>query len=405
MQRAPVSSNNDPATQTAELLADHLVDVLLRDIKAYVVDECCREIEDLRLNGSLEERNHAGQRQRYLELWKRFAYPWGQGEPFKALILAVVFGPKSDPALVPSQPKVLTTGDLASKVVDCMDPQANLKSSPLWVKNGAFKELALVVWEVASAQMNLDAKQLRVLMIHVVSKGLMKKQVCRLPWVTIKSEGALSRHIGLHNWITIERSEEPNRRDRRSDTAAERQERRADQLAAQAEANDRTAPWLSFSGHLSTQKHHIRRSVSPQDLDFAPVIRSVQDPTMKAHLTLIAENFSMQKSSHRLGLRVASLVSRLLPFVNLRIADNAQPGLSVEKTIQNSMVWCQSTHKAPNAGLTDRDQWASTFTLAWLFYQSTPSTHEIIQSGAYTGFVKKLGRISFIRVISLLTLI
>ncbi|KAG8929890.1 hypothetical protein FRC00_001361 [Tulasnella sp. 408] len=390
LQHAPVSSNSNPETQTAELLADHLVDVLLRDIKAYVVDQCSREIELLRARGSLEEKNHAGQRERYLDEWRGYRNPWGQGNPFKALIIAVAYGPRTHPALAPSQPGVLTTGDLASLIVDCMDPQENLRTSPLWVNNGAFKELALVVWEVASARLGLDGNELKVLMIHVVSASLTKRQVCRLPWVTVKPGGRLGRHIALVNWVTIQRPEEPNRRQHQLETPAMRQERQAAQIVVEAEDQDRTAPWMSFSGLLSNQRRYIHRSISPEDLDFESVIKSVQDPTMKAFLTRIASNFSIQTPSHRLGLRVASLASRLLPFVNLTIADNAQSGPSAERIIQNSMIWCQSTRKDASKGLMDREKWASTFTLAWLFYQSTPMTHEIFKSVAYSGFLKKL---------------
>ncbi|KAG8965397.1 hypothetical protein FRC00_003661 [Tulasnella sp. 408] len=390
LERAPTSSNNDLATEISELLANHLVDVLLRDIKAYVVDQCAIEIERLQATGSLEERNHAAQRQRYLDEWRRHRTPWGQGEPYRALILAVVYGPRDDPKFEPSHPGVLTTGELAEKVVECMEPSANMKSSPLWVNNGAFKELAPTVWEVASIQVGLGGKELRRLMNHVVARALMKSQVCRLPWVTVSSQRGISRHIGLRNWVTIQRSEEPDRHDHRLETPLMRQERIAAQLAAEAKEQDQTAAWEAFSGNLSDQRRYIRRTIRPDDLDFDSVIGTTSDPTMKAYLTRIADDFNLEKPSHRLGLRVASLASRLLPLVNLKAADDAQPGMSVDKTIQNGMVWCQSTRKDPNAGLTNRDQWASAFTLAWLFYQSTPPTHPIIRSPAYAVFLKKL---------------
>lgn len=373
------------------------MDILLCDFKAFVVDQCSHEINHLKATGSLEEKNHAAQRERFLDQWKRQSTPWGQGEPYRALIMAVVYGPRDDPKFAPSQPGALTTGEFAEKIVECMDPPANLKSSPLWVKNGAFKELAPIVWDVASVQVGLDGKDLRLLMHRVVSGALMARQVCRLPWLTVSPQGAIGRHIGLANWITIERSEKSDRREHRLETPAMRQERRAAELAAEAEDQDRTAAWLTFSGKLSDQRRYIQRTVSPDDLDFKSVITSTQDAAMKTYLTDIAAEFSLEKPSHRLGLRVASLVSRLLPLVNLKPADGAQRGDSVDRAIQNGMVWCQSTRKDSNKGLNSRDQWGSTFMLAWLFYQSTPPTHQILQTSAYSAFLKKLGTMILIR--------
>ncbi|KIO16470.1 hypothetical protein M407DRAFT_12807, partial [Tulasnella calospora MUT 4182] len=392
LRRAPTSSAGDLESRMAQLLGDHLVDVLLKDVKAFVIDACTGEIKSLRDTGSMEERNHAARRQRHLDTWKKEANPWAQGEPHKHLMLAVVRGPDDDTELQASQPASLTIGDLAGTIVGCMDPDTCPKTSPLFIRNGAFRALASVVWDVALAELAMSTSELKTLFNHVVGASLMARQLCRVPWQSIKPSGRLSQHIGITHWLTVQRSDPGPKRDRVDDSPAMRQERRAAQIAEVTEGRDNTAPWVAFSGTLSSQGRYIARSSPPDDLDLLSIVSTIQDSEMREHLSQIASGFSMGNPAHRLGLRVASLASRLLPTINLDLPANARPEKNVQTIIQGQMVWCQSTRKDSNAGVVNRASWASTFMLAWLFYSSTSPTHGLLKSSeAYPPWLRKLG--------------
>ncbi|KAG8929987.1 hypothetical protein FRC01_003421 [Tulasnella sp. 417] len=393
INRATGPAGADASARTSRLLADHLVEVLLKDMQALVVDKCIAEIGSLRSATSLADRNHAGQRQKYLEDWKRQRHPWGQGTPHTQLMLAVAFGPQDDTHLVASQPGLLTVGELASQIVNCMDPDTCPTTSPLFLTNGAFRVLAATVWGVGLRELQLVAAQLKPQMTHMVTNSLIGKQVCRLPWLVIRQDGRPTRQVGISHWVTIQRTEAATKDTPDLETTAMRQERQAAQVAAMAEDNDPSTPWVAFSGQLSTQKKYLRRVCLPSDLNFALVISTITDPLLKGHLDAICDGFNLRLPAHRLGLRVACLASRLLPSINLEPdgSGGAGPGGSATSAFQNQLKWCSSSRKDPNAGLTDRQAWGSTFTLAWLFYLGTPPGHEIFDSPAYSGFLRKIG--------------
>ncbi|KAG8989081.1 hypothetical protein FRB90_002410 [Tulasnella sp. 427] len=378
----------------AKFLGEHLLSILLNDMKAYVLEQCTSEIDHLARAPGVEERNHVATRRQNLYLWNTLSHPWGQGDAHRHLMLALVSAPRQEAvALTASEPSKITARALADMIVTCMDTERSPNTSPLFVKSGAFRSIAPAIRDMAFVEVDNSPKTLDRLMADVVTEAIRQKHVCRLPWSPKKVDGGRqTSHISIKYWITID-SSTSNLVLNRSMGAALRLEAAAAQIAMEAEILDQNAHWSAFSGPLSEQRRHLRRRSPPDDLQFRRVIETVKNDAMQRYLEGIAARFDLNDPVHRFAVRVGSIVSHLLPRVNLAVDDNFKKPeeMTADDVIVKMMEWQLTTRANVKGGLTNRPVWASLFVLAWLFYQYTPIGHSMLKGEPYSEWLKKLG--------------
>lgn len=359
LDRHSISYAEDIAVKMADIISS----VFIEDLRRHIFAVFTNTIRDSP-NETVDERSYRNAKFKTLEQWYNSPRPLSRGNHLVGLALSQA-PTEVDKVTLPFLPDTVQYHTIASILAEAT---VKAKSTCIFfVPKGHLRVAMAAVKSTAMHRLSADTHSIERLLATALQASIHGKGVFILPWVNPEVRGAV---VDPNCWVKLAGSQRRKRPDADSMDdlmPVEKQLKRASDWVSSLETSDETAPWNVTTAPQLLSRHQAFLSRRDPPSDLAKLFGA-----QTAFQNAVAQEFLMEKPSHRIGLYYAIIISSILPTIRLPIPSTArQISLTGRAAIAAYMKGSSMAFEMPSKdkkGVKDIQSWIEVFVLGWLFY-------------------------------------
>lgn len=378
------ASNADTEASMIERCANLLVDTIVDDFKAFVIDVVETEIADMMRNPNQQE--HAREKKNALSDWKQNSQPFGGGLTALRNMLLMLAPPNNQAECPPLRRArtgeasvIAVVGEVESSLSKFIQgDEIRVKQSLTALPTGSFAQMAEAVWAYLRGRTSLAGAALFKRMKITLAQRFLHHKIVWLPWNNPPDDEHQNLLPRVDRWIKVTYSNIPGLRNEELEpellTLSERRESQADNHAEAMAGESVHGVWLAY-GTEPLQKlkaRTLRAQVLPDDVNFATAVK-VADARGAKVMRECIEALDVTKPRDHVVILVSIILTRLLPGVGLTSDEGMGKGSGTPydytRHIRQRQQFQIPKSSKGDKGLKDRSIWGSAFVAAYAFYR------------------------------------